>query len=129
MHTNTSKQRNKLLHELHLHQRPRHLRTPITHPCRLRIRRLPDLRLLGLLRNRTLRPAEGHDVVRGRVLHLLDLHFHCSGIVREGRRLIRPWLCRRGVLLRLLCVLRHGRARSAVAIPNRDQCSGNANER
>jgi hypothetical protein len=68
-------------------------------------------------------------VVRGSVLHLLDLHLHRSGIVREGRRLLRPWLRRRGILLRLLCILRYGCARGTLAIPDRDQRSGDENER
>ena len=108
MRTDTSKQRNKLLHELHLYQRPGHLRATVAHPRRLRIRRLPDLRLPGLLRHRTLRPAKSHDVVRSRVLHLLDLHLHRSGVIREGRRLLRPWIRGRGILLRLLCVFWYG---------------------
>ena len=114
MSTNMSEQRDELLHELHLHQRPRYLRTPLPHPRRLRISGLPHLRLPCLLRHRTVRPPESHDVVRSRVFHLL--HLHRPGIVREGRRFLRPGLRRRGVLLPVLCVLRHGRARRAVAI-------------
>jgi len=129
MSTNKFEQRNKLLHELHLYKRPGHLRTPLPHPRRLRIRRLPDLRLPGLLRHRTLRPAKSHDVVRSRVLHLLDLHLHRPGIVREGRRFLRPWLRRRGLLLPVLCFLRHGRPRRAVAISHRNKCFGDADER
>ena len=109
-------QRHVLLYELHIFERIRYLRDSITHPRRLRIGRLPNLRLPGLLRHRTLRPAQSHDVVRSRVLHLLDLHLNRPWLVREGRRLLRPWLRRRGVLLPVLRVLRHGRARRTLAI-------------
>ena len=121
--------RDFVFHEFYFYQRVRHLGAFIPNPRRLRISGLPHLRLPCLLRHRTVRPPESHDVVRSRVFHLLDLHLHRSGIVREGRRFLRPGLRRRGVLLPVLCVLRHGRARRAVAISYRDKCFGDANQR
>jgi hypothetical protein len=40
-----------LLHELHLHQCARHLGTAVAYLSRCRIRRLPDFRMLGVLRH------------------------------------------------------------------------------
>jgi hypothetical protein len=44
-------QRNLLLHELYLHQRARHLGTAIAYLGRCRVRRLPNLRMFGILRH------------------------------------------------------------------------------
>ena len=94
-----------------------------THPRGRRLSRLPPLLHPRILRHRALRPPEGNDDLRRRVLHLLDNHHHRP---RPDRLRPRPLFPirrrRRDLLLRLLRFLRHGRPRRSLALPDGDQC-------
>ena len=101
-------QRHVLLYELHIFERIRYLRDSITHPRRLRIGRLPNLRLPGLLRHRTLRQEKGHDMLCSSLFHLLDRHSHRPWLIRKRRRLVRPWIGGCGVLFLVFRFIRNG---------------------
>ena len=101
-------QRHVLLYELHIFERIRYLRASITHPRRLRIGRLPNLRVPGLLRHRTLRQEKSHDVLCSCLLYLLDRYSHRSWLVRKRRRLICPGIGGCGVLFLVFRFIRNG---------------------
>ena len=100
-----------------------------THPRGRRLSRLPPLLHPRILRHRALRPPSRNDDLRRRVLHLLDNHHHRARPHRlRPRRLLPIRRRRRDLLLRLLRLLRHGRPRRAVALPDGDQCPRAADE-
>jgi hypothetical protein len=112
--------RDFVFHEFYFYQRVRHLGAFIPNTRRLRISRLLDLRLSGLLRYRTLWQEEGHDVLCGCLFDLLDMHCYCYWLVRKGRRFLCPRIGGCGFLFLVLRFIRHGVCIGRDARPRKD---------